>query len=136
MKARPVKLVDGQYAACPITEATHLTICIPGPQGRITLPVLVGNGTRAGTGCWSWNGDVERPTLRPSVLTQAGHYAPQHQPDDTCWCTYYADNPHESPVFSCYRCHTWINDGQAQFLSDSTHAHAGKTLDLLDVNPN
>lgn len=31
------------------------------------------------------------------------------------------------------RCHTWINDGQAQYLEDSTHEFAGKTLDLLEV---
>lgn len=30
-------------------------------------------------------------------------------------------------------CHTWINDGKVQFLSDCSHEFAGQTLDLLDV---
>lgn len=105
MKALPVKLERGiGYVACPIEEATHVTINIPGPSGRLNIPVIH-RGKREGTGCWTWNGDTEKPTLRPSVST-TGHN---------------------------YKCHTWINDGQAIFLPDSTHEHAGKTLDLLEV---
>ena len=31
-------------------------------------------------------------------------------------------------------CHSWIKDGKVEFLLDSTHNNAGKTLDLLDIN--
>jgi hypothetical protein len=135
MKAKPVKLIqDLGFVLCQISEATHVTLNFPGPQGKVTLPVIVGNGTRAGTGCWSWNGDTEKPTLRPSVLSTSGHYTPQFKADDSCWCKYFEEHPeHKSAGVCCYRCHTWVNDGKAQFLSDSTHEHAGKTLDLLEI---
>jgi len=106
MKSKPVRIVQGEgYVGCPVDEATHLTVNIPGPTGRLTVPVIR-HGTREGTGCWSWNGDIEFPTLRPSLLT-TGHD---------------------------FRCHIWLNDGKAQFLDDCSHEHRGKTLDLLDVD--
>ena len=110
MKAKPVKLIQGEgYVECPITEATHVTLWIPGPSGPLTLPVML-KGTREGTHCWSWNGCVVAPTLRPSIKTKG------------------TDQQGKEFV-----CHTWVNDGQAHYLTDSTHEHAGKTLDLLEV---
>lgn len=109
MKAKPVKLIYGEgYVDVPIAEATHITLNFPGPVGVLTLPVIL-KGTREGTGCWTWNGDTEKPTLRPSVLTQGAR----------------EDGP--------YRCHTWVNDGQAQFLSDCSHELRGQTVDMLEV---
>jgi len=32
-----------------------------------------------------------------------------------------------------YRCHTWVNNGQAQFLDDCTHELRGQTVDMLEV---
>lgn len=134
MKAKPVKLVDGVGPVeCPISEATHVTINLPGPTGQLTLPVIL-RGTRDGTNCWSWNGDVEKPTLRPSVRVSSGHFAEHFRKDqDICWCKYNADHPEETPYFHCHICHTWINDGQAQFLPDCTHEFVNKTMDLLDL---
>lgn len=105
MKAKPVRLTlsDG-YVQCPIDEATHVTLNIPGPTGILTLPVIR-SGTRDGTGCWTWNGSIDAPTLRPSVLTKS----------------------------RSFRCHSWINNGAAQFLSDCSHDLANTTVPLLDV---
>lgn len=109
MKARPVRLIYGQgYEPCSADEATHITLNIPGPTGVLTLPVIQ-RGTRAGTGCWTWNGSTDAPTLRPSVLTQGHH----------------VDHP--------FRCHSWITDGKAQFLDDCDHALRSTTVDLLEV---
>ena len=106
MKAQPLKMLpDGTKEFCDASEATHVWIMLPGPFTNRFIPVQT-SGTRAGTGNWTWNGDTEKPTLRPSVVT---------------W------NDQE-------RCHTWITDGQAIFLSDCTHEFAGKTLDLLDTD--
>lgn len=105
MKAKPVKLVRGEgYIACDKNDATHLTINIPGPTGMLTLPVIT-KGRRDGTGCWTWNGCIDAPTLKPSVLTKSNDF----------------------------RCHSWINSGQVKFLGDCSHDMAGKTLDLLEV---
>lgn len=110
MKALPVKLIMGEgYAACKIEEATHVTLNIPGPTGDLTLPVIQ-SGTRHGTGCWTWNGSTEAPTLRPSVLTQGSNLKHQN-----------------------FRCHSWINDGKAVFLDDCSHDLRGQTVDLLEV---
>jgi hypothetical protein len=112
MKAKPVILKYGEgYFACTVEEATHVTLNIPGPVGNLTLPVIR-SGTRAGTPCWSWNGSVDKPTLKPSVLTT------MTQPNGTVRM----------------RCHSWVNDGQIQFLSDATHEFANQTVDLLDVD--
>lgn len=109
MKALPVKNRPPLgYFPCAIEEATHVTLNIPGPTGVLTLPVML-RGTREGTGNWTWNGSIEAPTLRPSVLTQ-GH---NEQGD--------------------FRCHSWITDGQAQFLDDCDHAMRGTTVDLLEA---
>lgn len=51
---------------------------------------------------WSFNGDFERPTIQPSVLVMAA--TPE--------------------------CHSFVTDGRIQFLTDSTHQYAGKTVDL------
>jgi hypothetical protein len=104
MKAMPVRVVLGRREMCAVGDATHVIINLPGPTGLLALPVIL-KGTRDGTICWTWNGDTELPTLRPSVLNQRKDH----------------------------RCHTWVNDGKAQFLDDSNHEHTGKTLDLLDV---
>jgi hypothetical protein len=109
MKAKPVKIIQGEgYVECPTNEATHVSMRLPGPTELLTLPVIL-RGMRAGTGCWTWNGDIEKPTLRPSILTHMG-------------C--------DGQVV----CHSWVNDGQAQFLSDCTHEFRGQTVDLLDVD--
>ena len=107
MKAVPVKIVQGTGpVSCGVDECTHAMIHIPSRTYPEVFPVIL-KGKREGTGCWTWNGDTEKPTLRPSVLTR------NH--DET------------------FRCHSWVNDGQAKFLSDCSHDMAGKTVDLLDV---
>jgi hypothetical protein len=105
MKAIPVRAGDNAWVSCPIEEATHVQIYIPGPTGKLALPFVL-KGKREGTGCWTWNGDTEKPTLKPSVKTTNGKWI----------------------------CHSWINDGQAIFLEDSSHELKGQTVDLLDLD--
>jgi len=105
MKAKPLKMRNGGYEPCDADRATHLQFNVPGPFPTRVIPVIR-KGQREGTGCWSWNGDTEKPTIKPSVRTTDG----------------------QGTV-----CHSFINDGQIQFLSDSTHEFAGQTLNLLEV---
>ncbi|WP_407658073.1 DUF6527 family protein [Marinobacter alexandrii] len=81
---------------------------IPSRTYPEVFPVIL-KGSRAGTNCWTWNGDTNKPTIKPSVLTR---------------------NHNET-----FRCHSWVNDGQAIFLTDCSHDMAGQTVDLLDVTP-
>lgn len=106
MKAKPVRLETGRgYVQCSVEDATHVSLLIPGPTGLLTLPVMT-KGKREGTGCWTWNGSTDAPTLRPSVLTRH----------------------HE------WRCHSWITDGAAQFLDDCSHELKGTTVPLREHN--
>lgn len=109
MKAKPIRLIPSPpgYCQCSPEEATHVILYMPGPIPDRVIPVQL-RGTRAGTGNWSWNGDTEKPTLKPSIKTRM------------------------PPVCEC--CHTLVNDGRVQFLTDCTHDLAGQTLDLLDVD--
>ena len=61
-----------------------------------------------GNGGWTWNGSLDKPTFRPSLLV-------------------YGARDGSTP-----RCHSFVTDGQIQFLSDSTHKLAGQTVDLPD----
>lgn len=53
---------------------------------------------------WEFSGDLERPTLSPSVL-----------------------------VRNIETCHTFIKDGNIQYLGDCTHLLAGQTVPLPDI---
>lgn len=61
-----------------------------------------------GTGgpIWQWDGNVDEPTISPSILV------------------------YDTPVAP--RCHSFVRRGQIEFLADSTHALAGKTVPLPD----
>lgn len=60
---------------------------------------------------WDWNGDREKPTFSPSILVQQD-WGPNH----------------EQRI-----CHSFVRDGQWQFLGDCTHELKGKTVDMVDV---
>lgn len=71
---------------CPGCDEAHVVMIAPHPNA------------------WDWNGDLEHPTIAPSVLVQGG-----------------ADN---------IRCHSFVREGRIEFLSDCTHALAAQTVDL------
>ena len=107
------------------------------PEGRASFNCpgcdMVHTVVVQGAHAWQWNGSVELPTLKPSVLFASGHYA-QGWKGPECWCTYNAAHPEQAGHgFSCVRCHSFVNDGKIQFLADCTHALAGKTVDLKDA---
>jgi hypothetical protein len=62
---------------------------------------------------WGYNGNPERPTLTPSVLVNGN--VPINPPHT-------------------HRCHSFVIDGKIQFLGDCTHALAGQTVDLPEVD--
>lgn len=54
---------------------------------------------------WKWDGDMDAPTLSPSVRVQAKHRG--------------------------YCCHFFIRKGVAEFCGDCSHEHAGKKMPVL-----
>lgn len=109
-------LHDGKYADfhCPGCGEIHcLTVKPASPQG------------------WDFNGNLDTPTFQPSVLVRVGHYAP-HFKGPECWCNY-KERTGEAAPYACVVCHSFVRDGMIEFLSDCTHALAGKTLPLPDI---
>jgi len=80
-----------------------------------------------GPGAWGFNGNADRPTFTPSVLVRSGHHVPGHTGD--CWCSFEARTGRK-PSFTCDVCHSFVTDGQIQFLGDCTHEMAGQTVPL------
>ena len=114
MKAIPLRpLTNGKpgYEQCSPEEATHVRLHFPGPLPNRVIPVLI-KGKRHGTNCWTWNGDTEKPTLRPSILTKTEH------------------GEERTPIV----CHSHVNDGIIHFLDDCTHSYAGQFVPLLEVD--
>ena len=56
---------------------------------------------------WTWNGNLILPTVSPSVLVRSA--GPR-------------------------RCHLFVHQGMIQFLPDSWHHLAGKTVDMIPVD--
>lgn len=56
---------------------------------------------------WTWNGDLEKPTVNPSLLIN-----------------YLGTNK---------RCHLFVRDGRIQYLNDCNHALKGQTIDMEDA---
>jgi hypothetical protein len=76
----------------------------PGCGHRHTVDVRDRSGKRPS---WEFNGDMDKPTLLPSV-----NYSPNH-PET--------------------RCHFYVQGGKIRYLGDSHHELAGKTVDMIDL---
>lgn len=76
---------------------------------------------------WGYNGNPDAPTFTPSVLVRSGHHVPGHEGPE-CWCNW--PDKAELPDLQCRICHSFVTDGQIQFLTDSTHELAGQTVPL------
>lgn len=83
---------------------------------------------------WGFNGDLERPTLTPSILMKRGHYCNADGKPGNCACDFQQRFPDEAPWrWPCMLCHSFVKDGRIEFLPDCTHPLAGKTVDLPEV---
>jgi len=81
---------------------------------------------------WQFNGDLDSPTLKPSVLVRVGHYVKgQPQPPNCVNCnSQESDDPWPWP---CSQCHSFVENGNIRFLNDCTHELAGQTVPLPEV---
>ncbi len=132
MKAQPLRTNNG-YEPCEVKDATHVMIKMPGPISTLVLPVIL-KGPRAGTNCWTWNGDTENPTLKPSILSKTTRFTTRGLDQYNEWCK--QGSPKLPTEFESEEivCHSWVNDGKAQFLDDCTHELKGQCVELLDID--
>jgi hypothetical protein len=72
---------------------------------------------------WTFNGNLERPTFTPSLLVTGQLRFPTDEELERITTGEKVDIPDGI-------CHSYITDGNIQYLTDCTHAFAGKTLEL------
>lgn len=77
-------------------------------------------------GGWGWNGCEERPTITPSILVRGTKTIT----DDEAERILHGERIKPIPTV----CHSFVTDGRIQFLGDCTHALAGQTVDLPDLD--
>lgn len=100
-------LGDRIYVWCPGCALAKSDIERSTGSGLHGLPIRGTPG--AGETSWNWNGDLELVTLDPSILTRYP----------------YGDSE--------LVCHSYVRNGQWQFLTDCSHALAGQTVDMVDL---
>jgi hypothetical protein len=76
--------------------------------GLHMLPVN-GPGALSDRASWSWDGNLDAPTLEPSILTR------RHQHGEA------------------FVCHSFLRGGVFEFLGDCTHPLAGQHVPLPDL---
>ncbi|TIT19905.1 MAG: ammonia monooxygenase [Mesorhizobium sp.] len=77
---------------------------------------------------WGFNGDYDRPTFTPSVLV-TGHKIVKD--DNGKWTGDWERDAAGNLIPEV--CHSFVRDGQIQFLGDCTHALAGQTVKLSAI---
>jgi hypothetical protein len=79
----------------------------PGCEQTHVVPVT-------GPHAWGWNGSDDSPTFTPSILIHA---------IDPMWTD-------DNGKVHGHRCHTFVRDGNIQFLGDCTHSLANQTVPI------
>lgn len=94
----------------------------PGCQGPHAISVDCGVLGRD----WGFNGNPDRPTFTPSILVRQETWTPPVTSENLgAW----KQKPWEQVRVTSI-CHSFVTDGQIQFLTDCTHAMAGQTVPL------
>jgi hypothetical protein len=84
---------------------------------------------------WGFNGSLDAPTFTPSIKATTGHYCKNPPVPGNCACDFQERFPDEDPwKWPCGICHSYVRDGRIEFLPDCTHALAGQTVDLPDID--
>lgn len=96
---------EGSYDYQGVTYGYLLLWC-PGCDGVHMITVSRSDGAET----WLWDGDTEAPTVSPSILVNTGH---AHPGKDVC--------------------HSFVRDGQWEYLTDSTHSMAGCTVPMVPM---
>lgn len=69
---------------------------------------IVEQGSDKSKPLWTWNGDMEKPTFSPSLGVNM--------------------------AMSEHRCHSFVRNGQIEYLTDSFHSLAGQTVAMQEID--
>jgi hypothetical protein len=92
--------------------------------------IRVGDGTGPG---WGYNGNPDAPTFTPSILVRGVRIDGGDEEFDRILDTYKLPEDRDRMLADKRIntvCHSFVVNGQIQFLGDCTHALAGKSVDL------
>lgn len=106
------------------TAGNRLSFLCPGCDMPHSIQAGDGPGPR-----WTYNGNAEKPTFRPSVLLTWDQLTPAGTTPEL-WAKIKAGEIKQTKIH--HVCHSFVTDGRVQFLGDCTHALAGQTVDLPD----
>lgn len=95
---------DALWFVCPGCEAMN-------DLGSGMLRLTVNSSTKSPS--WAWDGNLEAPTLSPSIKSYGGPFSDTGKPLGVC--------------------HSMLQAGVFHFLEDSTHALAGQHVPLSDL---
>ena len=87
-----------------VVEKAVVAFVYPGCGHEHSVPIVI---SQFYIYCWGFNGNLEKPTITPSILR------------------------YETPGNP--RCHSFVTDGKIAFCSDSTHSMAGQTIELPEI---
>jgi hypothetical protein len=107
LRVSPEAYEEGYQFTCPGCKSQHIV------PVRWSAEQIQRHGGRGPA--WTFNGNLDRPTFGPSLLVRWDY------------------NQEEHGFVEKNICHSFIRDGQIQFLNDCTHGLAGKTVELDEI---
>ncbi|MCA0947337.1 ammonia monooxygenase [Salipiger pacificus] len=93
------------------------------PGCRMMHQVGVGEGPGPR---WGYNGNPDAPTFSPSIKVKGTERLTDQQ-----HAAIMRGEPFEPATLLC---HSFVREGRIQFLNDCSHALAGQTVDLPDID--
>lgn len=100
------------------------------PGCHETHQIRIGDGTGPG---WGYNGNPEAPTFTPSILVRTVRTKGGDAELDRILATYKLPEERDKVLADKrieWVCHSFVVDGNIQFLGDCTHDLAGQTARL------
>ena len=106
-------------------EGGRLAFWCPGCESAHALRIRPADRSPS----WEYNGNPDAPTFSPSVLVTYSHWVPSAEDPDVS-AKIKSGEIVQTQVNDI--CHSFVTDGQIQFLGDCTHALASQTVPLAE----
>ena len=103
-------------------QGGRVAFMCPGCRERHAIPV------RPAVPGWDYNGNPNAPTFQPSIKVSGKQV---DRDENGKWSGEWVRGADGKPLDMC--CHSFVTAGRIQYLDDSTHALAGQTVDLPDI---
>lgn len=87
----------------------------------------------ASGGGWKFNGNIDKPTIEPSVLVETTTFTDKGWQQYNVWSAAgYPDRKGEPFDSKPLRCHSVVTDGVIHYCADCSHELAGKAVPMED----